>query len=58
MLIMAAHQLMEAGANGPTTPHVHAPVGEEYSAEKEHAPIHRECGGRVQNSKMRGAGVN
>ena len=40
---MAAHQLMEAGANGPkTTRLVLSPVGEGYSTELDHAPIHRE----------------
>jgi len=39
---MAEHQLTEAGANGQTSHHVAAPVGEVYSTGQEYALIHRE----------------
>ena len=42
VLIMAEHQLTEAGANGQTSLRVVAPVGEVYSTEQEHALINRE----------------
>lgn len=48
-LIMAEHQLTEAGANGQTSLRVVAPVGEVYSTEQEHALIHREWYNRQLN---------
>lgn len=42
MTIMDDHELMEAGASGQTTLHVHSPVGVGYSTEQEHALTPRE----------------